>query len=368
MSPQRPMSPTESATALAAKHAADAAASRRLTSEVVDAIASAGYFRHFVPAAHGGPSGSFAEFLRAVTMLGEGCASAAWVASVSAYVGRMAACLPTAGQQEIWAGGPDQLIAGGLMPFGRARATAGGWQLSGEWPYISGVDYSAWALVCGVTDQDDTRYFAVPRDAYTIADTWFNCGMRGTGSNTLVLDEVFVPHERSVLRDHVTAGKSTSSAAACHNAPAPAISGLAFAGPALGAVRGMLATWTATSGQKVKSGAWPGFADTLAQSAGEIDVATLLLNRVATSADNGKLTPVLSSRGARDSSLSMRYLLAAANRLLGAAGTSAHADNSPVGRAWRDVHTAASHLALRFEPAAAAFAEAHLEMTRSEPR
>lgn len=161
-------SAAESASAVAAKHSADATASRRLAPEVIDAIASAGYLRHFVPAAHGGTGGSFAEFLHAASVLGEGCASAAWVASVSAYIGRMAAHLPVAGQQEIWAGGPDQLIVGALMPFGRARPQAGGWLLSGEWSYISGIDFSAWALVCGVVDASGARYFAVPRDAYTI--------------------------------------------------------------------------------------------------------------------------------------------------------------------------------------------------------
>lgn len=188
--------------------------------------------------------------------------------------------------------------------------------------------------------------------------------MRGTGSNTLVLDETFVPDERSVLRADVAAGRSPNSAAACHTAPMSAISGLPFAGPALGAVRGMLASWTASTAQKIKQETRAAFADTLARSAGEVDVATLLLERVATTADRRDLTPLTVSRGARDGSLGVSYLLTAANRLFGAAGTSAHADNSPIGRAWRDAHTAASHLALRFEPAAAAFASEYLGVAR----
>jgi two-component flavin-dependent monooxygenase len=359
-------SAAESASAVAAKHAAEAAVSRRLAPEVVDAITAAGYLRHFVPAAQGGTAGSFAEFLQAVAVLGEGCASAAWVASVSAYIGRMAAHLPGSGRQEIWANGSDQLLVGALMPFGRARPEPGGWRLSGEWSYISGVDYSAWALVCGIADRAGARYFAVPRAAYSVTDTWFNSGMRGTGSNTLTLNEVFVPDERSVPREEVAAGKGASSAAACHNTPNPAINALPFAGPALGAARGMLAAWAAAARQKVKPEAQSAFDDTLARSAGEIDVATLLLNRVAATADNGGLTPLTVSRGSRDGSLSMGYLLTAANRLFGAAGTSAHADNSPIGRAWRDTHTAASHLALRFEPAAAAFSSEYLRGTEPE--
>src|SRR5688572_18792958 len=93
---------TETLTAVAARCANDAETNRRLDRDVVRAVLDAGYARHFVPAAWGGREGSFLELTQAVAAVGEACASTAWVASLTACLGRMAAFLPAEGQAEIW--------------------------------------------------------------------------------------------------------------------------------------------------------------------------------------------------------------------------------------------------------------------------
>lgn len=362
---------------VAAKHALDANNGRRLAPEVVDAIADAGFLRHFVPKDLGGVAGTFTEIVAATSTVAEGCASAAWVASVSATVGRMAAFLPTQGRQEVWANGPDTLVVGALMPFGRATAADGGWWLSGDWPYISGIDFSDWALVCGQVATEDggrpeLRYFAVPRASFSVLDTWFNTGMRGTGSNTLVLENVFVPAYRSVARASVIAGQGADLPETCYAAPLSSVNGLPFGACVLGAVRGMLASWSTSMSQKINSGAADGrppvsrasFDEPLARSAGEIDIAELLLSRVAAVADRGGLDRLDTTRSSRDCALGVRYLVDTANRLFGLSGSGAHADNSPVGRAWRDAHAGASHLALRFDAAATAYADEVLRVAK----
>ncbi len=199
---------------VAARHAEEAETARRLSPEVVRAVLDAGFARHFVPVAHGGEAGGFAELTAAVGLVGEGCTSAGWAASLAAYAGRYAAFLPEEGQAEIWADGPDALLAGALMPSGKAEPVAGGWLLSGEWKYISGVHFADWALACaavpaeGPQDPDvrpEVRFFAVPRTDFTIEDSWFTVGMRGTGSDTLVLADAFVPEHRTLARSVVHA-------------------------------------------------------------------------------------------------------------------------------------------------------------------
>ncbi|MFC7511692.1 acyl-CoA dehydrogenase family protein [Streptomyces thermocarboxydus] len=150
---------------VAARHAHEAEDRRRPHPEVVEALLSAGFARHFVPAEHGGRVGTFAELTRAVTTVGAACTATAWCASLAANLARMAAYLPAEGRAEVWANGPDALVVGSLSPFGNAERVDGGYRLSGRWPYISGVDFSSWALLCGTVPGSGgpvPTVFAVP--------------------------------------------------------------------------------------------------------------------------------------------------------------------------------------------------------------
>ncbi|MFC0436781.1 acyl-CoA dehydrogenase family protein [Kutzneria buriramensis] len=353
--------------ALAAKHATTADRDRRVPAEVAEAVVEAGFARHFVPASRGGDAGSFTELTRAVAAVGEGCTATAWIAALLAAAARMTAHLPDEGQAEVWSDGADTVVVAALVPFGKAEPVEGGWRLSGEWPYISGVDFADWALVCGnvLTDgKPAPHYFAVPRAEHKVVDTWFTLGMRGTGSNTLVLEDVVVPASRVTARDSVIDGRGSSSPAPCHNVPLRAVNGLPFCAPALGAARAMLSGWTASTGQKIRNGATAGrpvdksaLSLTLAEAAGEIEVVELLLSRAAEIADRADVTSGETARSARDYALAIRHLRSAVDRLFAAGGTSVQTESSPLARIWRDVHAIASHMVIQLEPAALAYAE-----------
>ncbi|MBQ0948269.1 MULTISPECIES: actinorhodin polyketide dimerase ActVA [Streptomyces] len=349
---------------LAGKRAADAEQQRRLSPDVVDSVLRAGFAAHFVPVAHGGRAATFGELVEPVAVLGEACASTAWYASLTASLGRMAAYLPDEGQAELWSDGPDALIVGALMPLGRAEKTPGGWHVSGTWPFVSVVDHSDWALICAKVGEEPW-FFAVPRQEYGIVDSWYPMGMRGTGSNTLVLDGVFVPDARACTRAAIAAGLGPDAEAICHTVPMRAVNGLAFALPMLGAARGAAAVWTSWTAGKlagptgqnaVSSQDRVVYEHTLARATGEIDAAQLLLERVAAVADAGSATGVLVGRGARDCALAAELLTAATDRLFASAGTRAQAQDSPMQRLWRDVHAAGSHIGLQFGPGAALYA------------
>ncbi|MET8831011.1 acyl-CoA dehydrogenase family protein [Streptomyces sp. NPDC004610] len=358
----------------AARRADEAERARRLSPEVVDAVREAGFARHFVPAAYGGETGSFTELTSAVAVVAEGCTSAGWAASLAAYAGRYAAYLPEKGQTEIWADGPDALLAAALMPAGTAERVTGGWRLSGEWKYISGVHCADWALACAPVPADGqgapaepggrppVRYFAVPRDEYSVIDSWNPVGMRGTGSDTLVVDEVFVPEHRTLARADVHAGRAPASDARCHLVPMYAVNALPFAGPLVGAARGALRAWTLRTGTRIdrRGNAVAGQSATqvaLARSAAETDAAELLLHRTAAVAD-GTLTPPEAEaavRGPRDLALAVELLVSAVDRVFRASGTSGQDLGDPVQRFWRDLNSAASHVALSFETTGAAY-------------
>lgn len=349
------------AAAIAGRHAEDADAHRQLHPEVAEALVEAGFARHFVPAAFGGHDGTATALLDAVAVVGQECTAAAWCASLAAGASRMGVFLPAAGQAELWAAGPDVHVAGALIPSGRAERVTGGWRLSGEWDFTSGVDHAGWALAAGmVRDGDRARpwFFAVPRAQYRTKDTWFATGMRGTGSNTLLIDDVFVPADRAFDREDMLRGHAIGSASPCHVAPLRAISGILFASPALGAARGALRSWTRTAAAKVaRTGAAESrsLTATAADARGEVDVAELLLRRVAESCDRGEFDPGTEARNPYDCASAVDRLVGVAERLFRTAGSRGQLATDPLQRFWRDLHGLASHVALQPEPLAVAY-------------
>jgi alkylation response protein AidB-like acyl-CoA dehydrogenase len=378
---------TDGLRALAATQAADAESTRSMDGEVFTAMVAAGFARHFVPARWGGDEGTFAELTPAVAEVGRGCASTAWCASLVANLARMAAFLPPEGCDDVWSTGPDTVVVGSLTPLGRVTPVDGGWLLFGQWPYISAVEQSDWVLVAGIVPDDGgaaggaarpggtvrppgrppAKVLALPRADYGYLDTWFNVGMRATGSHTVVVEDAFVPAHRAFEREDLFAGHALGSDAACHAVPLQAANALSFAGPVLGAARGALDSWCAYIAQKLGAvpaapGGGPGLSRashdaTLTRASSEIDAAELLLMRASRVADKGgAVTPAETVRNLRDGAFAVEVLATAVDRLFRAAGTTGQSAANPMQRFWRDANAMATHVALQFEPAAHAYA------------
>jgi two-component flavin-dependent monooxygenase/oxygenase LndZ5 len=355
----------------AGRRAEAAERSREVDPAVMAAIVQAGFARHFVPAVHGGHEGTFAELVEAVQVIAEECPASSWCASLIAGISRMAgAFLPEEGRAEVWADGPDTVLVGSASPFGTARQTSGGWLVSGRWPYMSAIAYSDWALVCAMVQSATTteaRLFALPRAAYRVEDTWFSVGMAATGSNTLVLDEVFVPGHRSFGRAELFTGRPNDEAVpvpACHRAPLQAVAALMFAAPAVGAASGMVRTFSAYFAEKVGNaqqipgttgvqGVRASAETALARAAGEADAAVLLLDRAARLADDGAVAGAFeTARNLRDCALAVDLAAASVDRLFRQSGTRGQSTGGAMQRLWRDVTSVSTHVALQFEPAA----------------
>ncbi|REE96257.1 two-component flavin-dependent monooxygenase [Thermomonospora umbrina] len=352
----------------AAAHALQAERDGRLSPQVFEAIRDAGFARHFVPARWGGAEGGFDAFLTAVAEVGREDPSAAWCAAIASALGRYAAFLPEDGQRAVWEAGPDALVVGALVPGGEATAASGGWVLRGRWPYVSGIHASDRALLAARVPAEgggeEVRFLLVPRSSYRIEETWRTVGMRGTGSDTLVLEETFVPREHSFVNDDLLSGREPGTAPGCFTVPLRNVGGLTFAGPVLGAARGALEAWS-RSAKRRRSGSGGALDLVLARSAAETDAAELLLSRVARDADRGGLQDEWDgARGQRDQAVAVDLLVGAVNRLMRTGGTGALHRDEDLQRFWRDANAGAAHAVLQWEPAARRFAAASL--ARSE--
>ncbi len=339
---------------VAASHATRAERGRQLHADVVGALTEAGFARHFVPTRWGGRAGGFAEAGQAIATVGESCLSAAWCGLIYATSARMAALLPPAGQAAVWSDSPDVAIAAGLVPGGVATEAAGGWLLSGTWRPVSGVAFAEWVLLCAPVaggDPGQLSFFAVPRVDVEVADTWDTVGMRGTGSNSVVVSAAFVPTSRMFRQATLLHGSTDPELADCHRAPLLAVAPPLFLTPTLGAARGALAAWTeAVAARKAPATAYD--AQVLAHTATEIDAVDLLLRRALDGADGGRVTAALAARNARDAGYGAQLLVGAVDRLFQAGGAAAQQSENILSRIWRDVHCATSHAALRMDRAA----------------
>jgi alkylation response protein AidB-like acyl-CoA dehydrogenase len=193
-----------------AARAAAATAARRLSPETIADYHDAGILKILQPRRFGGLQGRFSLFSRIVEELTYGCASAGWVYAVLAEHQWILASYPEQAQIDIWGDNPDAVAASSLAPRAAAKRAAGGWRLSGRYTFSSGCDYAQWAIIGAfLGEMGDPRcvaYVLVPFTDIEIVDDWQVLGLLGTGSKSLVLDDVFIPDHRIVMVADLYAG------------------------------------------------------------------------------------------------------------------------------------------------------------------
>lgn len=200
--------------ALAAREAA-ANLGRSVPPETIADYHRTGILRVMQPRRFGGHQASFDLFSRIVETLAEGCAASAWVYAVLGEHQWIIACMPEQAQIDVWGDNPEAVASSLLAPREFARRAAGGWRLSGRFPFSSGCHHAQWAII-GARAEDaagntPTRYMLVPMERIEIVDDWHVLGLRGTGSCSLVLADVFVPDHRTVLLRDLLDGTTPGS-------------------------------------------------------------------------------------------------------------------------------------------------------------
>lgn len=197
----------------------------RLLDETAELIHESELFRMLQPKRFGGGETSPMEWLEAMSTLGEGDPSVAWVTGVLGIHSFHLAHFSEQAQQEIWGTNPRALMSSPYAP-NPAKRVDGGFLLNGVWKFASGVHHCAYALVGGAVYDDgvtektdkfiagDYRAFAVPRTQFTIGENWDVHGMRGTGSHDIIIENVFVPEYRTLkfsqVIDGTAPGKQTN--------------------------------------------------------------------------------------------------------------------------------------------------------------
>jgi alkylation response protein AidB-like acyl-CoA dehydrogenase len=348
---------------LLAANASQGEADRRVVEESIQALIDAGLFKIAVPRRYGGYETSVRTMLEVSAAVGEADGGTAWVLTLVNVCNWLIGLFPRQAQDDVYGADPAALVSGVLAPTATTVRVDGGWRVTGKWFYNSGSWHATWAgLGIPVTSADgevvNQGLALIPRGDLSLEDTWFVAGMRSTGSNCLVADDVFVPEHRVMLVPPAILGDYPSQDAASEpfyrSALVPVLA-LVLVGPQLGMGQAALDYVISKAAKKPVSYTFftaqaesAGFQLQVAEAARLIDTARLHALRAADDIDaaaaRGEYPDFLTRARVRsDTGYVAECVTRAIDILLYAHGAGSFADVSPLQRIWRDSATAARH-------------------------
>jgi 3-hydroxy-9,10-secoandrosta-1,3,5(10)-triene-9,17-dione monooxygenase len=348
---------------------------RMVPTESVKAIEETGFFRLLQPARFGGHEAEPITFLSAVRLIASACGSTGWVASVLGVHAWQLALFPPLAQDEVWAADPAARMSSSYAPTGRAEAVDGGHRLTGRWSFSSGCDHATWVLLGAIVrDGDgkpvDFRTFLLPVSDYEIDDVWDTIGLRGTGSNDIVVSGAFVPAHRSLSFTDVSRcacpGHEVNTAP-LYRLPYGSLFSYSITTPIIGMATGAYDAHVAYQRDRVraayvgqKAAEDPFGQVRIAEAAAELDAAWLAVGHnmaeLMELARAGEKIPIpLRLRVRRDQVRGTGQAISAVDMLFENSGGRALKAGTPIQRFWRDAHAGRVHAINDPERALSAF-------------
>lgn len=163
--------------------------------ETIAALTDAGLHGIMVPAELGGGEASIVECIDAVAEVSRADGSAGWClmanAATVAFFGAWGGVDFAA---DLFADGIP-LAAGQLAPNGTAVPVEGGYRVSGDYRFGSGINHSSWVTAGVLTTEEQPRLLMaiVPRAEVTLEGGWDVLGLEATASWDYTVRDVFVP-------------------------------------------------------------------------------------------------------------------------------------------------------------------------------
>jgi 3-hydroxy-9,10-secoandrosta-1,3,5(10)-triene-9,17-dione monooxygenase len=349
------------------ERAAKAEELRRCPDETIQDYIDNDLFRICQPAPYGGFELGYDVLCEVSQTLARGCGSQGWVHMVLTDNILKLASYSKQAQDEVWGKDTTAKLSNCVTPVGKGRPVDGGVIWSGRHTFSSGVDHAQWVMAAGTIDHGDRKQecsVLVPKSDIKIIDDWHTMGLSGTGSNTFVIDEAFVPAHRILDKKASDAGNAPGAklyAAPVFHMPRGGPSAASFACIAVGIAEGCLeAYYKYTRPRKSRGtpvGALAGTQITAATSAIEIEAAARLYLGVLREAmgvlERGEpFTKLRQVQGKRNVAYAAHLSMIAVQRLFNDAGGRVLYTDNDLQRKFRDVHAAAAHHSLNWLSAA----------------
>ena len=347
------------------ENAAEGELLRLLPDTVSDALTEAGMFRLLTPTRFGGYAADLRTVINVSETLAEIDGSASWLVSIgSAGNWMMGQLCYSQAQQEIFGLNPDARVAGAGTP-GSARRVDGGVRISGRWSYASGAHHADWASLAAVVADGseqpvDAMFCVVPAKQLRLEKTWYTLGMRGTGSDTWVADDVFVPDHRTIpmsaIADETPRVADNES---MFRLPFATVAALVLVGPLLGIGRAALKLVIDKAPTKAmhhtffsRQSESVGVQIHIAEAALGLRTAQLHAYDIASALDDAAAKGELVTYAWRAEIRAQlgyvaQQVLHAISALVNVHGAGSFAESNRMQQYWRDANTAARHAALQ---------------------
>lgn len=342
---------------------------RKIPEETIADFKNAGFHRIGQPVQYGG-YGYGQDVIAKVSMeLSRGCGASGWVGCFYANHNMIVGMFPIDTQNEVWGDGRESLIStvstGGVITF---KDADGGKRVSGDIKFSSGVDHANWLVMI-----HPNGLFLFPKDDFTIKDDWYVMGMKGTGSKSVVIDDVFVPNHRIVPPEAL---------AACENYGASHYDAIHYGLP--------FAIWTPTSQCSVIVGMTrglvelfdkqirarkdsqtgqpaierPGWQFRFAEASAELDAAELVFEGVFRDMERWHEAGVDVSveeraRVKRNIVYTTKLCVQAVDRLFDGGDASVVYEKSPIQRFYRDIRTVGISISQVWDEPAVQYSRVH---------
>ena len=236
---------------------------RELPAAIVEALIEQGLFHLLLPLTLGGAELPPAAYVAVIEEVAKHDASVAWCLGQACGCTMTSAYLDPEVAHQIF-GGRAGIVAWGPPGPAEARAVPGGYRLTGTWSFASGSHHATWLgahvaiLVSDRTPQlrpdggPVVRTLLFPKASASFTDIWHVIGLRGTGSDSYTVTDLFVPETHAVLRD---ADARPRQPGALYAFSSSNIYASGFAGVALGIARSALDAFVELARDKIPRGA-----------------------------------------------------------------------------------------------------------------
>lgn len=343
----------------------------------------AGLFRILQPRRVGGSELDYVALVDFADVVALADASVAWNLANLASHHWMLAMFDRRAQDAVWNESADALIASSfIFPAGRARKAAGGYTLSGRWPFSSGVDSSHWNMLAGIVASEDEadgveyRIFLLKQEDYRIIDAWNAMGLKGTGSNDVEVNDVFVPEHMTLAVKDVAGGPTPGSAAnpgALYALPVFALFPYVLSGSALGNAQACvddyvdIARHRASTYNRAKLGDLQTTQIKVAEASARVDAARLIMRQTCIDAMDdarrGRIPAIAEkTRYRRDGAYAVNLCTEAVELLFSASGARGLYTSGALQRQFRDAHAINAHIAFNLDAAGTNYGRVALDL------
>ncbi|UPY38216.1 acyl-CoA dehydrogenase family protein [Sediminicoccus sp. KRV36] len=236
-------------------------ADRALPADLLEALHAARLFRTLLPRAVGGEEVLPETYARMMEIIARADASTAWCIGQASGCSMAAAYLAPDVARAIWGGHDAALAWGSLGPDQVADVVEGGYRVTGRWTFASGGRHATWfGGHCRVRERDGSlrmtpegtpyeRTMFFPRHEISMVANWQVMGLRGTGSDSYSVENLFVPEAFSTRRDR-NEERHSHGHGPLYRFTTTHLYAAGFAAVALGAARGMLDAFVQLASEK----------------------------------------------------------------------------------------------------------------------